>query len=1255
MRRWRLALVAVAGVLAAAAGTVLAVALNVATGGTARWFPTMERYPLWWTAGGTAGVAGAGLLVWWAQRRYDQGLAELVPAVQRPEPWVVDRPAELNKIIAALRKPGAGTVGITTAVHGAGGFGKTTVAKMVRADRRVLRRFRGRVHWVTVGRDADKQGLVGLVNGLIAQLEPDRAVTFTDARQAGEHLAAVLAKGPRRLLILDDVWTEEQLAVFPVAGRCARLMTTRNHSLASDTSVPVKVDQMSHAQAVALLLAGLPPLPGHVAQALVEETGRWPLLLRLVSKVLAVQAKLNPDITAAAEGLLARLRGGGKLEVDDLAGLGQELDVGDPSQRNKAVRATIQASTSLLDRAGHDRLAELAIFAEDETIPVTLISMLWHATGSLNKLAAAALCVRLADLALLTLAPAGDGGTITMHDVIRDFLREQTGDPRLRQLHGVALDTAAEGLRHAPASAAGGGKVTAWWELPEQARYLRDHLVEHLIAAGRLHDAEAVACDLRWVGSRLEEAGPAAPVADLALVGTPQAERLWRLLGQAAHLLAPLQPAYSLIDILYSRVSHDPDWGSQARTLQAARSQPALIGSWPLPDIPDPALRHVLTGHTSPVTAAAIASDGTWLATGSYGGLVRIWDTATWRQRAVLTSHTRMVTALAAAPDGTWLASADGGGAVRIWEAATGQQRTAIAGQTSGVTALAAAPDGTWLASASRDGSVRISDPSTGHQRAVLTGHTKEVTALAAAPDGTWLASASRDGSVRIWDTATGQQRAATAGHTWEVRAVAVAPDGTWLASGSDDGSVRIWDTATGQQRTAIVGHSSGATAVAVAPDGTWLASAGYDKSVRIWDPATGRPRAVLTGHTEVVEAVAVAPDGTWLATSSYDGSVRIWDTATGQQRAALFGRTKTVPVVAVASDGTWLATSSYDESVRIWDTATGLLGTAAIRHIRDVSVVVFAPDGTWLASGSDDGSVRIWDTATGQQRAALDGNSETVRAMAVAPDGTWLAAPGHDESVRIWDSATGQRRAVLTSHSGTVTAMAIAPDGTWLASASLDGSVRIWDTATGKQRAVLAGHEGLVRAVAVAPDGTWLASARYPSVWIWDAATGQQRAVLDSRTEIVEAMAIAPDGTWLATISYRTVRIWDTATGQRRAVLAGHTGWVTAVAITPDGTWLSSAGHDGSVRIWDTATGQQRAVLVGHTETVSAVAITPDGTWLASASHDGSVRIWDPATAAACAVIRVDGSLEDCRWSPNGQALAVAGAAGLYMFTFKP
>ena len=104
MRWWRLALLVLAGVAAATAATVLAVAVNVATGGTAKWFPPVERHPLWWTAGATAAVAVAWLLAWAAPRWYERRLSRLVPAVQRPEPWVVGRPAEVDQIVAALTR-----------------------------------------------------------------------------------------------------------------------------------------------------------------------------------------------------------------------------------------------------------------------------------------------------------------------------------------------------------------------------------------------------------------------------------------------------------------------------------------------------------------------------------------------------------------------------------------------------------------------------------------------------------------------------------------------------------------------------------------------------------------------------------------------------------------------------------------------------------------------------------------------------------------------------------------------------------------------------------------------------------------------------------------------------------------------------------------------------------------------------------------------------------------------------------------------
>ena len=166
----------------------------------------------------------------------------------------------------------------------------------------------------------------------------------------------------------------------------------------------------------------------------------------------------------------------------------------------------------------------------------------------------------------------------------------------------MLLDAVAADLPAAsPLDPAGCPVRVAWWELGHEDRYMWDHLIEHLLDAGRPGDADAVAGDLRWVGARLERFGPAAPAADLAAVGTPRAARLQGVLARAAHLLAPTEPAGAVVDVLHSRVADDPDWGPQVTALRDICRRPRLVNRWPLPDLADPALRRVLAGHTGAV------------------------------------------------------------------------------------------------------------------------------------------------------------------------------------------------------------------------------------------------------------------------------------------------------------------------------------------------------------------------------------------------------------------------------------------------------------------------------------------------------------------------------------------------------------------------------------------------------------------------------------------------------------------------------
>lgn len=66
-----------------------------------------------------AGIVAAVATVW--ALRPQQPQAVLPPKMEVPD-WVVERPAELSKVVAALVGGRARTVGIATGVHGGGGW-----------------------------------------------------------------------------------------------------------------------------------------------------------------------------------------------------------------------------------------------------------------------------------------------------------------------------------------------------------------------------------------------------------------------------------------------------------------------------------------------------------------------------------------------------------------------------------------------------------------------------------------------------------------------------------------------------------------------------------------------------------------------------------------------------------------------------------------------------------------------------------------------------------------------------------------------------------------------------------------------------------------------------------------------------------------------------------------------------------------------------------------------------------------------------
>lgn len=1107
--------------------------------------------------------------------------APVVPA------WVVDR-TEIRRAVAAVCGRRAGAVGITTALEGAGGFGKTTLATLVCAHRRVRRRFRGRVYTVTMGRDVrGRSAIAAKVAEATAFITGD-TTAFEDPDRAGEHLGRLLEQRRRTLIILDDVWEPEQLTPFLRGGQnCVRLVTTRVPAILPEDAERLQVDEMSPEQAQSVLTWELPELPEETVAGLLRATGRWALLLRLTNRLITRQIATGAEATTAAQGALEALRAGGPAAGEAAP---QPLDLDDPARRSRAVRATIEASTTLLPDGGARRLAELAVFVEDESIPVPIVVHLWQATASLTEPQARDLCAQLDRFSLVALSP-DYGGRITLHDVLRDYLREELGAAELRRLNAVLVDTA----------------LPANWHAIQEG-YLLDHAIEHLLAAGQTDRAEQIAGDIRWVEARLHQRGPTAPVSDLARLPTATAAALARDLTRVSHLLTPMESDRILTAVLHSRLAELPHWDRQIARRQAAHPglRPLLANHWPLPDLLGTAQSRVLA--TGVVASVVIGPNGAWVATNGTHGEVVLRDPGTGAVLAREQSRAGMIRAMAPGPDDGSLIIGAGHSVLRI-DPLGGRPAETLFTALAGIRDLATAPDGSWCAAVDERGFAYVKNSTS-------------VSALGQGPD---FISRFPDSTPTAVEPPAGPGNRVPRRVTDDSRLLAVAPDGHRLATAGPRGRVHLWDVDSRAMPLQTLLSSADACAMAFSPAGDFLLTADTGGDVRRWD-LSGRELSMsvrlqesstlLTRTPCSVTALTIAPCGTWYAVGHADGHVRVWNLPDGRSRAVLTGHTNAVVDVVIAPDSTWLVTTGRDHVARVWETPPER--SVAPIEAGPVATVAYTPDGSQVAAAFRD-AVRLYGAEDGATSLTLDRSQHEAPwppqgepRLALASDGSWLARPGYAE-IHVWNLSTGRVRARIPN-GHLVTALAAGPDGSWLASADKHGKVVLWDSESGESRAELTCDSSLY-SVAVSPDATWLASGGEGG----------------------------------------TVTIWDLATRTRTTQLTGGIGAVLALSVSPDGRWLFGAGADGTLRLWNPRTGDYRGLRTDGSRPLHAVAASPDGRWIATAGEDATVRVWDRRDGQVVAAQRTEGALRSCSWRPDSNGLAVGGDRGLYVYRFRP
>ncbi len=1008
--------------------------------------------------------------------------------------YFTDRPNEFrqlkNLLLSADRKE---PVAIPTALSGAGGFGKTTLATALCHDEDVVQNFDDGILWVTLGQNPNVMSNLVTVYAALTGERPG----FANEDDAAFQLAQKL-EDRTCLLVIDDVWDEANLGPFLRGGKgCARLFTTRIAEIASSARV-VNVDEMREEEALSLLSKGVPGLDAAHARVLTQRLGEWPIALELASAMMRQRIDQGDSTEHAAERLSHIL--------DRKGPQGLARGTGDP--RRRTIDRVLEGSLELLSPDDRRRLMELSIFPEDIAIPIGAAALLWGLDDFESEEAAQ----RFARLSLLKLDLGR--GSMRLHDVMRGWMA--AGTPNSVELHSRLVDGWPD-----------------WMRLPDS--YAWRWLTWHLAQAGRTSDMERILWDPLWLQAKLLATDVNSLIGDFSRLRLREAELIQGALRLSSHILAkdPSQFASQLVGRLLPyeeeetvrRITH---------TVAQTASHPWLRPLKAALDPPGTGLLRTLTGHAGEVYAAAGTPDGRRAVSASWDHTLKVWDLETGQELRTLTGHPDKVNGVAVTPDGRRAVSASADSTLKVWDLETGAEVCTLAGHAGEVYGVAVTPDGRYAVSASQDNTLKVWDLETGDELRTLAGHSEEVIGVAVTPDGRGAVSASDDRTLKVWDLETGAEVRTLAGHTSAVNGVAVSPDGRRAVSASKDRTLKVWDLETGNEVRTLAGHSHEVHGVAVTPDGRYAVSASQDNTLKVWDLETGQELRSLAGHTGSVNGVAVTPGGRGAVSASDDRTLKVWDLETGAEVRTLAGHNGGVNGVAVSPDGRRAISASWDRTLKVWELETGDEVRTLAGHSYSVNDVAVTPDGRLAVSASDDQTLKVWDLEGGGEVRTLTGHGGAVYGVAVTPDGRRAVSASEDKTLRVWELETGNEVRTLASHSAAVNSAAVTQDGRHAISASYDQTLKVWNLETGGEVRTLVGHSEEVSGVAMTPDGRRAVSASGDkTLKVWELESGVEVRTLAGHTEWVNGVAVTPDGRHaISASSDQTLKVWDLETG---------------------------------------------------------------------------------------------------------------------------
>jgi eukaryotic-like serine/threonine-protein kinase len=439
------------------------------------------------------------------------------------------------------------------------------------------------------------------------------------------------------------------------------------------------------------------------------------------------------------------------------------------------------------------------------------------------------------------------------------------------------------------------------------------------------------------------------------------------------------------------------------------------IGRWHYLEGSEPQWSKAFVDRTAAiVNAMAISPDGKILAVGTPRPAlsIKLWSLPALDLLKVLTNHQDLISDLKFSPDGRTLASCSEDTSIRLWDTATWKEKRNLRGYNHRASRICFSADSKYLYSGGVSEHIFRWPIEDFLEIPNMTVFRPNLARIVLSPN------ASQFAGFRDLD-----QKTVCLGYTWKnVEPLAIpelgtnntsllfSRDGLYLFAGTRD-EIKVWSLR--QHKLERILPSSGVLLPRHRQDETGQFLCVYQRNTRertnhfyqvqLWNTSTWQIQDLVKTRDLTC---SLSPNRKFLATVLESGYVDILSVK-NNQRIKRLGLPGNVTDIAFSPDGRFLVASTFNALIKVFDLINNQELPIFRAHSLNLTSIAFSPDSTRLATCSqDDEALRLWDVNTWELLITLKSQESFLTEPTFTSDGNGIVAvnnSGKSPEILMW------------------------------------------------------------------------------------------------------------------------------------------------------------------------------------------------------------------------------------------------------------